>query len=119
MCNSTGSEIKELFLKAYKETLNPTEQQSLSTHLETDPKLVFHIGLTPQKVSTPIKKGSVENCCSSRSHLLTWIHCSSHRAIFTFKLLATSKLESFSREKIRGTINRTLGLDPMILFSSS
>ena len=50
MCMSTGSEVRKLFLKACKEVLSPLEQQNLSSHLETDPKLVYHIGLTPLKV---------------------------------------------------------------------
>lgn len=51
MCASSGSEIRKLFSKACKEALNPSEQQTLSSQLETDPKLVYQIGLTPQKVS--------------------------------------------------------------------
>ena len=52
MCASTGSEIRKLFSKACTEALNPSEQQVLSLQLESDPKLVYQIGLTPQKVST-------------------------------------------------------------------
>lgn len=50
LCTSTNLEISKLFSKACKEALSPAEQHSLSTHLEADPKLVYHIGLTPQKV---------------------------------------------------------------------
>ena len=58
MCSSSGSEIRRLFLKAYKEPLTPVEQQHLSTYLEADPKLVYHIGLTPQKVVTVWSHGA-------------------------------------------------------------
>lgn len=60
MCTSTSSEIRKLFSKACKEPLIPAEQQNLSTYLEADPKLVYHIGLTPQKVS--IKLNYVDMC---------------------------------------------------------
>ena len=51
MCASTSSETRKLFSKACKEALSTAEQQSLSSCMEADPKLVYHIGLTPQKVS--------------------------------------------------------------------
>lgn len=50
MCTCTSSEIRKLFTKASNEALTPAEQQNLSTSLEADPKLVYQIGLTPQKV---------------------------------------------------------------------
>ena len=44
---------KQLFAKAYKEVLTPQEQEQLIAEFSSDPKLVYRVGLTPQKVSLP------------------------------------------------------------------
>ena len=41
---------KKLFAKAYKEALIPQEQEQLIAEFKSDVKLVYHVGLTPQKV---------------------------------------------------------------------
>lgn len=53
MCvpNMAGQEVRQLLTKAYKSALTLQQQQQLLTELENDSKLVYHIGLTPSKVS--------------------------------------------------------------------
>lgn len=53
MCVSTSAatEARELMTKALKAPLTLQQQQHLLAELGNDPKLVYHIGLTPCKVS--------------------------------------------------------------------
>lgn len=56
MCVSTSAatEARELMTKALKAPLTLQQQQHLLAELGNDPKLVYHIGLTPFKVSRKI-----------------------------------------------------------------
>ncbi|XP_044017355.1 CCR4-NOT transcription complex subunit 11 [Aphidius gifuensis] len=50
MCVPNTAEARILMAKAFKHVLTLQQQQNLVTELNNDPKLVYHIGLTPGKL---------------------------------------------------------------------
>jgi len=47
---SRGAEVRELMNKAFRGPLVPSQQQQVLAELEADPKMVYHCGLSPQKL---------------------------------------------------------------------
>ena len=50
MNTSTGFEVRRLMAKAFKGVLSPAQQQQIKKELDKDAKLVYNIGLSPNKV---------------------------------------------------------------------
>jgi len=52
MCmeNEKGSEVRELMAKAFKAPLLPDQQKQITKEFESNPKLVYHCGLTPKRL---------------------------------------------------------------------
>ena len=62
---------KKLFAKAYKEALTPQEQEQLIAEFKSDVKLVYRVGLTPQKVCV----------CVCVAYPCTYMHSSNKKAL--------------------------------------
>lgn len=52
MCADTShtSEVRELMARAFRSPLIPAEQQQVLNELDSDPKFVYHCGLTPKRL---------------------------------------------------------------------
>lgn len=53
---NVSSEAKRLMALAFNEALNIQDRQLLISELEKDPNMVYHIGLTPAKVTAKLFK---------------------------------------------------------------
>ncbi|KAL5457229.1 hypothetical protein EMCRGX_G034474 [Ephydatia muelleri] len=56
MCVGGTTESKRLITKAHREALTPAEHQILLSKLESDPKMVYQIGLSPQKLPQLVER---------------------------------------------------------------
>uniref|UniRef100_A0A7S2RYB1 CCR4-NOT transcription complex subunit 11 n=1 Tax=Rhizochromulina marina TaxID=1034831 RepID=A0A7S2RYB1_9STRA len=57
--NAKGQEVRELMSKAFKGPLKLDEQQHVLNELENDNRLVYHCGLTPQKLPELVENNPI------------------------------------------------------------
>ncbi|XP_024543386.1 CCR4-NOT transcription complex subunit 11 [Selaginella moellendorffii] len=61
MCadSSRGAAVRELIARALKGALAPAQQQQVLQELESDPKLVYHCGLTPRRLPELVENNPI------------------------------------------------------------
>lgn len=100
--SSTDTEIRKLITKALKATLPQQQQNFIREEINKNPKLIYHIGLTPSKLPA-----LVENNCKIALEVL--LHLSqSNQLTEYFTVLVNMELSVHSMEVMNELLSRVV-----------